>query len=1161
MGYGTAVIGIPFSIVALAALVLAIAAWRRERSPGSLSFMLMMLAVAIWVAAAALEAITQSNNEKILWAKVAYLGIAWVSVFWLLFTLEYTAPERQYTQRLLPWLAFIPTVTIALVLTNEQHSLIWSTIRSVGQPGSFSLVYAHGPWFIIFTVFSYLLLLIGGVVLVRAMGRRSGTQHSQVVALMSGMLIPWLANILYLSGSNPWPGLDLTPYAFSLTGIIYAWTLFRLGLFDLSPLAHKAILERITDGFLVLDTRGRVVEINALARQFLGLAADQAAGKPARDMINQWPTLAEMLNKPGSGTIELAVTLADQGVRCLEVSLTDWFQYGRRFAGRILILRDITWRKKAEENLSASERLYRQLVNTAPVGIVLTDLKGNLTFVSPTVYDLYQISRERPATGQSPLNWIHADDRAIASTRILKVIEDQENLPSQEYRLVRADGSTFWGEITSSPLLGENGSVTGVLAIVRDISSRKELELRLKHNLEHQTFINGLLQILYRPKDIKEALVQVLERAGRFEEASRVYLCKDSADGQETTILLEWCQPDIHPRARESVLVRYAAIPSWKQNMEQGGLILAPTADSMPEDICEYMATWEALSLAAFPIYGAEERLYGFLAYEHCGMERDWSQEDQELLWSICRIVSGAVAKMQAEEAERHQRTLAEALHDTASALNSTLNLEEVLDRILANLEIVVPKVAANIAMVDEDGTLRFVRWRGYDAAGEEFLRTLREPLSEGPTYMWMAETGEPAIISDTWLDKRWLVHEPNAWIRSYAGAPIRIKGKTQGFINLDSGEPDTFTPNLSYSLHVFADQAAIAIENARLYDAVHHRAEEMSILYRIGLTLTTGREMGNILISLFDECRQVLPIDMFSVAIYEPGTGQIEVPLYYNQGEYEEIAPRDILTQPGLTGEVIRQRRTIYLPDTLSGTVEQDYKIERHDNPPARSYVGVPLILLDKVVGVIAMEKLEAHAYTYEQISLLETIATQAAIAVQNMRLYDQMKQMAITDSVTGLFSRRHFSDLGRSEVERALRYDRSLSVLMVDIDHFKRVNDSFGHNAGDQVLQKVAQVCSQALRATDIVGRWGGEEFVIALPEADREGAALIGERIRRMMAETEMHITHQSLRVTISIGVATLRRSGMSLEALIDAADQALYLAKQSGRNQVRFMERVA
>ena len=795
-----------------------------------------------------------------------------------------------------------------------------------------------------------------------------------------------------------------------------------------------------------------------------------------------------------------------------------------------------------------------------PVGIAITDEVGRLTFASPKLSEIFltegKIDPEDKTAmiGKSVMKWIHPDERGMGMLRLLKVIEEQEYLPSQVYRFLRPDGTTFWGEVISAPMVDEAGAPKGLLAIVRDVSQRRELEVRLELNLEQQTFINRLLQTLYRTHDVYAALSQVLELAGIFTKADRLYLCKDTADGEETTIMLEWCRQEISPRAREGALFRYPAVPSWREGMKEHGMLLAGNSNFAPADIAEFMAIWNVLSMAIFPIYGNEERLYGFLAFDYCDTKRAWTDEDLEILWNVCRIVSGAVAQREIQEAEHHQRILAEVLHDTASALNSTLNFEEVLDRILINLEKIVRHDAASIALVDEEGMVNFVRWRGYDANGDALMHKMHIPIVERNTYRTMAETGEPIIISDTWLEKTWIPHVEFTWIRAYAGMPIKIKGKIAGFINLDHSEPDSFTPDLIYSLHIFADQAAVAIENARLYDATHRRAEELSILYRIGLTLTAGLEMNQILISLLEQCRQVLPIDVFYVALFDAETGRIELPLFYQEGRFEQCEARDINKNPGITGAIIRLRKTLSLPDTLNPEIEREYQLIRLGGQPSRSYVGVPLILLNQVVGVISMQSFQPYAYSAEQVRLLETIATQAAIAVQNARIYDQMKQMAITDSVTQLFTRRHFSILGRNEVERALRYNRKLSVLMVDIDHFKRINDTFGHTSGDQVLLIVANVCRQALRVTDIVGRWGGEEYVVILPEADQDGAALIAERIRRMVAETEIVVGQATAQVTISIGVTTLNQPDQTLEVLIDNADRALYAAKQEGRNRI-------
>lgn len=1160
MGPGSSLIVVPFIVVAFLALALSAATWRRSRSPGSLYYAWAMVSVAIWLICAAAEATSLLPESKILWSKMSYFGIAGVGTLWLLFALDYVYPRSRRSQKFkLLWknsalLSIIPLITFILVISNELHGLIWSNIRTSSAGSEYYLIYEHGPWFYLFMAYSYLELAAGAAALIDGF-RRGQIKPARLIGLMVGLALPWVGNILYVTKNGFQPGVDSTPYALALTGLIYAWLLFRHGLFESPPLAYEAVLENITEGFLVVDTLGVVIEINATCCNMLHYERSKVIGQPFSSLSNRWPVLAKaLLSEPGKHS---ELVISGEPAQTLEISCSRWVDRSRQRAGNLLILRDITQRKQAEAKLHESEHLYKLVVNSAPVGIILIDTKGIITFASPNMVDLYQVRGLDEIIGQSSVAWMAESDRPLARARFQSMVMHHVSLPPEEYRLSQKDGGIIWTEITAVPVLNEDGDTKSVLAILRDVTPRKAMEVSLKNNLERQTLINDLLRILFRPHNLNQALSKVLEYIGNFTGASRVYLCEDSQDASETSILFEWCNTKNSSRSREISLVNYGSIPSWRKLMDEQGLVAFDDIGDAPEDLSEFFRTWAVISSAAFPVYGSEERTFGFLAIDYCENKNRWNAERLDLLRIVSQIISGTVAQIQAEAAERRQRALAEALHDTSSALNSTLNLEEVLDRILSNLERVAAKVSANIVLVDDDGMARFVRWRGYAEPNDEEMGKLRFRANDRLTFRTMAETGEPIIIEDTWVDKRWDNLQKFNWIRSYAGMPVRARGKLVGFINLDSPEPYYFPKDLSYSLHVFADQAAVAIENARLFDGAHRQAEEMSILYRIGATLTAGLEMDKVMVALFDECRQVLPIDAFYVALYDAETNMIEMPIFYNENGFQDIPPRSIITHSGITGVVIQQRRTMYLPDILDPNCKESASIIWMTNQRSRSYMGVPLILLDKVVGVISVQSLDPYAYSADQIRLLETIATQAAIAVQNASLYDQMKQMAITDSVTGLFTRRHFTQLGQSEVERALRYDRRLSVLMVDIDHFKRVNDTYGHNTGDQVLMMVAVTCRMALRATDIVGRWGGEEFAIVLPEADRNGAALIAERIRRMMAESKMEYGKNIIQVTVSIGVATLGESCCSLEVLIDHADRALYLAKQGGRNQVQFV----
>lgn len=1156
---------LPFIFIALAALWIAEKAWRHGREPGSLSFALLMFALCLWLVASANTQRSYLYEDQVLWLKISYIGIAWIPTLWISFALELAKRRQQYAPRSFWLLLIVPLISIGLVVTNDLHHWFWQsiTISDTGQ-----LIFHRGFWFWFNLVYNYALLAFGSGLLVREIIRLPYQKRYQTAALIIGMVIPWTVNISYVSGVTSKLGFDLTPYVFSIFSLLYAWLLFRMRLFDPAPLAREVIFEQISEGFLAFDDQDRLLDINKPALRMLGLGENPRRGCHAAEILSNWPRLLELMRSPGSGRVEIMA--AGDPDQYFEAGVSPWHFKVQDKSGLILVLYDVTLRKQAEDERKKSEQTYRLLVESSPVGIVTLDEFGVFTFTSPEARDLLGVREGDDLVGTTLFDCVHPDDRALVAYRFNQILMKDEDLTSASYRMLRRDGQIFWADFSSSKLLGEGSTFGGLLTTIRDVTERKEIELRLERNLTQQTFINDLLQMMFRPVHMLLAVERALQLTGRYIQASRIYLCQDTPDHSETSIVVEWCDDNILPRAKGAPLIRYKAIHGWQKEMENQGLVVfqagSDSTESVtpaeerqsttPDDISEFMDVWGIQSLAVFPIYGAENHPFGFLGIDYCTDQRGWDQGDQTLIWNVCKIISTAVSHMEAEEAEQRQRVLTDALRDTTRALNSTLNPDEVLDQILASLHAVTPTDSVSIAMIDEKGMVSFERWSGYNAAGAAKMRTTRFHISEWEIYEWMYKTGDVILVPDTWLDRRWVRLPEFAWIRSYAGAPIQVKDRVVGIINLDSAAADCITPDAIERLRLFADQAGIAFENARLYNLAQQRVEEMDILYRIGLAVTANIQIDQLLTALFEQCQSVLPIDVFYVLLYDTEKDLLSHGIYYQEGEFFVLEPWALKDKPGLTRVVIDERRTIVIHDTLEAEAEGRYKMHRLGGKPSRSYVAVPLIMMHQVVGIISMQNFSPYAYSDEQVQLLETIASQAAIAIQNARLYEQMHKMAITDSVTQLCTRHHFTTIGHNEVERARRYNRALSVVMVDIDRFKVVNDTYGHAAGDAVLKVVAQTCKQVLRINDHVGRWGGEEFTILLPEANEDGAAMFAERIRRVVAETFISTPEgKTIQVTISLGVATLRPEITTLEDLVSCADKAMYEAKANGRNQVR------
>jgi diguanylate cyclase (GGDEF)-like protein len=171
-----------------------------------------------------------------------------------------------------------------------------------------------------------------------------------------------------------------------------------------------------------------------------------------------------------------------------------------------------------------------------------------------------------------------------------------------------------------------------------------------------------------------------------------------------------------------------------------------------------------------------------------------------------------------------------------------------------------------------------------------------------------------------------------------------------------------------------------------------------------------------------------------------------------------------------------------------------------------------------------------------------------------EDKKTEDELLRLAATDPLTGAFNRREFTSLANQESQRSNRYNHPLSIMMLDLDHFKKLNDTYGHAAGDKALQRFTTLCCNALRTVDVFGRWGGEEFVTLLPETDIEGATVIAERLRKLVSQSVFVYNEEKISFTASIGIAQYRSGEMTLDGPLGRADSAVYDAKKAGRNRI-------
>jgi PAS domain S-box-containing protein len=354
---------LPLVIAAALSALLALFAWRRRPTPGATVSALLMLAAAEWSLGYALELGIADLSTRLFWAKVQYLGMVMVPVAWLVLVLQYTGRERWLTRRNLILLAIEPLVTLLLVWTNEAHGLIYSNTR-LDTSGAFPMLdLTFGLWFWVDVAYSYLLLVLSVLLLIRAFIRSPYFYRRQVGALLIGAFAPWVAEVLSISGLSSFP-VDMTCFAFTLTGLAAAWGLFRFRLLDLVPVARDAVIEGMSDGVIVLDTQNRIVDLNPAAGRIIGRPASEAIGQ----LISIADSSASLTTGSGLHIANLEVQNfhsqihIPQSAMTFDLRISPLHDRRDRLTGRLVVLRDITERKRAEEALKGySERLEERV--------------------------------------------------------------------------------------------------------------------------------------------------------------------------------------------------------------------------------------------------------------------------------------------------------------------------------------------------------------------------------------------------------------------------------------------------------------------------------------------------------------------------------------------------------------------------------------------------------------------------------------------------------------------------------------------------------------------------------------------------------------------------------------------------------------------------------
>ena len=407
--------------------------------------------------------------------------------------------------------------------------------------------------------------------------------------------------------------------------------------------------------------------------------------------------------------------------------------------------------------------------------------------------------------------------------------------------------------------------------------------------------------------------------------------------------------------------------------------------------------------------------------------------------------------------------------------------------------------------------------------------------------------------------------------VTDLCAVPLADGKVVRGFLCADRIDDRPFTDQEQDALVKAASQCLRIIEQERAFAAVERGKYEQEQFYRASELLNQALTLEDVYSRTFAALSAMAPYELAVITRHDAGAGTHEVlavRCHEHLEQNPELSEKDVEHWRGLAEHLNGQRfadgvclvsmavknrhhmpATGEYPDPSVAVFDKASKLDK-----ARSVLVLPLVRGEQVLGTVTLVSSRPKAYPPAAREMLRVISHQVGVSLQNARMYQSMELRATTDGLTGLTNHRAFQERLEQLHALAERTNQKFSIILTDIDHFKSVNDTYGHPVGDAVLKRVAAIFANRARKVDIVARYGGEEFVIVLPDTDGEGAAVFANRLREEIAAQTITSDNGSFNVTLSLGVAEFPSDGRDRHELIEKADQALYYCKEHGRNRV-------
>jgi diguanylate cyclase (GGDEF)-like protein len=519
-----------------------------------------------------------------------------------------------------------------------------------------------------------------------------------------------------------------------------------------------------------------------------------------------------------------------------------------------------------------------------------------------------------------------------------------------------------------------------------------------------------------------------------------------------------------------------------------------------------------------------------------------YTNDDVYLLNRIATRAAVVIANTRLIEDEMKRAKELEAMNKIAHRLTKSLDVSDICESVTRSILQYFKNFNVAVLLVENDKIVLRKLSKGFR---DDVKKGLTIDMGKG-IIGTVAKTGKKLVANDVKKERlyRALSH---SLTQSEIALPLKIGKRTIGVLNIECSEKNVFTNNTVRILELIADRLSVALQNARLYEEATNSAKELAVSFTIAKSLISNLELDHVLSTILKVIRDTFGYAVIAILLKDHDELYVKAAHGYAKNVIKKIRLK--IGRQGICGKVAQTGKLLYAPNVT----EVPYYYE--GKKTIRSEAAIPLEIKGNVIGVLNIESDKPDAFTAKDLHMFSVFATQAALAIENARLYNETKELSLTDALTKIANRRHFNLVLDSEIKKAKGYSRPLSLAMIDLDDFKVFNDNFGHVTGDRLLTLIADTLKNNLRDTDFVARYGGEEFVIIFPETSQPLALKVSERLRQAVAQRPLRIKKRGKKkMTISIGIATYPNHAENKIELVNTADRALYRAKKLGKNRV-------